>query len=487
MKLRMSLAMAGILVLTAGCAAGGGTGGSAPEPSAPSGDRIATGERERTNDMTRTAADALDDAASALENSEDAAPFYQQALSAAMDAIAADSTNPLPHLQAARANIGLSEYEAAARMFSRAEELRPVYAIETEREREQIWINLYSEGAPLVNSGEYEEAIEIFRAADVIYGDRPEVKFILGQLLVNEGEYDEAIAVLESAVEIVNSDRVNDMDSTTVEQWRSQAADVPVTVTTAYINAGRYDEAKAGLRDLLAEDPSNVSYLSSLANVFVRMEMPDSATAIYDQLLATDGLDGTDYYDIGVGRYQSEDYAGAAQAFERAFGTSVNDRDALELYGRSMMLAWPGGEGAEAPPEGALEQVIAQAERWKVLDPANRNAYLIVAQTANRIGDSDAARANVEAIEGLAFLVDGLQIQRDPSGGGLIVGSITNQSLDPGAPIALEFTFYDAAGTAFDTRTVSIRAPEQGQTAELRIDLLSDQKIHGYGYAILGG
>ena len=483
MKLRMSLIMAGLVALVSGCAAGGAgtSSGSTAAPTA-QGEQIAQGERERRNEMTRAAERALEDAQDP-ENAANAATLYQEALTAAEAAIAADPTNPLPHLQAAYANAGLGNYGAAAEMFDRAEFLRPIYELETERQREQIWIELYQQGANAVNSGQYEEAAQIFRDADAIYGARPEVKVILGQLLVSLGQYDEGVEVLESAMSLIESDRINEMDSVTAENWRASAADIPVTIATAYVNGGRYEEARTSLRALLAEEPNNTSYLNSLAGVFMRMEMPDSAKVIYDRLLSMDGLDATDYYNIGVGRYQGSDFVGAAAAFNRAAEASTNDRDAIEMYARSMQIAYGQNADAMEPPAGALENLFSMANRWKDLDPNNRNAYLIAAQTANRLGNEDAARENVAAIEALPFTVDNLTLQRSGSGGGTLVGILHNVSVNEGTPIRLEFTFYDANGSSIGTQSWSMPAPAADGTREIRVDFMSDQKIHGYSYS----
>lgn len=484
MKLRMSMAMAGVLALSAGgCASGGAT--SAPTerpPSISGGEVLAQGEPERNNDMTRSSARALEDAALA-ETPQAATALYQQAADAANEAIAADITNPLPYFQAGLAYIGLQDYGRAASMLDRAEELRPVYTLQTERTREQVWISIYQQAAPMVNDGDYPGAIALLEQADLIYDGRVEVKLTLGRLYVALSRWDEGISILESAMTIINSPRIDEMDPETAADWRDQASGVPVDIAQAQIGAGYLEEAAASLEALIVTEPNNTSYLNTLASVYVRMEQPERANEVYDRLMAIPGLEGTDLYNIGVGLYQSSDYAAAGAAFAQAAEASVNDRDALEMWARSYQIAYSPTEDAETPT-AILESLAEAAGRWAELDPNNTNAYLVQAQTANRLDDEEGARAGIAAAEGLEFTIDNLQIQRSQSGGGLIVGGLTNKTLAPGTTITLNFTAYDAEGMAIGSEAVRIQAPAVGAASAIRVEISTDDKIHGYGYTV---
>ncbi len=485
MKLRMSMAIAGVLALSAGGCASGGGGTSAPteRPATISGGEVlAQGEPERNNDMTRASARALEDAAQAATPAE-ATALYRQAADAANEAIAADPTNPLPYFQAGLAYIGLEDYAGAARMLDRAEELRPVYILQTERTREQVWIGLYQEAAPLVNSGDYETAVVYLENANMIYDGRPEVKLNMGRLYVALNRWDDGIEILESAMAIINSPRIDDMDPETAAEWRAQAEDVPVDIAQAQIGAGYLEEAAASLEALLVREPNNTSYLITLAEVYVKMEMPERAEDVYDRLLAIPGLEGTDLYNIGVGLYTSADYAAAGSAFQQAAEASVNDRDAIEMWARSVQIAFPPNGDMEAPA-GTVEGLREAARRWMALDPNNANAYLVMAQTANRLGDDDTARAMVAAVEGLEFTVDNLQIQRSQNGGGLIVGGLTNKTLAAGSTVSLTFTAYDADGTAIGAETVQVQVPAVDTATAIRVEISTNDKIHGYGYTV---
>lgn len=487
MNLRMGLVLAGSLVLVGGCAASGGGGSTGGAPSVPSagGETLAQGERPRENDMTRSAARHLDQAEESATPDE-AMQHYQMAAQEAQAAIDADPTNPLPHRQLALAQIGLGDYVAADAAMDRAEELRPIYELETEGIRERAWINKYQEAAPLVNQGDYAGAIAVFEQADAIYDGRPEVKAYLGQLYVQEGRYDEGIMALRDAQTIIESDRIEEMDSATAEAWREQGQQLPIYVTQALMQTQRYGEAAQELQGLLADEPNNMSYLRQLAAIYIEMDQPEEARGVYDRMAATGTMTSADWYAIGVGYYQMDDYDGAIAAFKSATEVSPNDRDALEMWARSVVEAYPAGEGAVEPPAGALEDAVAAGERWLELDPANRNAYLILAQTSNRLGNEDRARDLVGAIEALEVMVNNVQLQRYGSGGGMVSGSLTNVSKDAGSTVTLTFQFYDASGGTIGTETATVVMPAAESSQAFQVEFDSEQNIAGYGYTVGG-
>jgi tetratricopeptide (TPR) repeat protein len=486
MNLRLGLILAGSLTIVGGCAASGGSsGGSAPAATAatPGGTALAQGERPRENDMTRTAARSIEQAQEA-ESPAEAMGLYQAAADAAQQAIDADPTNPLPHLQLGMARMGLDDFVGADEAISRAEELRPIYELETEGMRERAWVDKYQEAAPLVNAGDYEGAISVFEQADAIYEGRPEVKAYLGQLYVQVGRYEEGITVLREAREMINSPRIEEMDSTTAAAWRDTDEQLPIYITQALMQTEQYGAAAQELQSLLANDPENLTYLRQLASLYVEMEQPEEAKGVYERMAATGNLTGVEHYAIGVGLYTMEDYPAAIESFKSAVELSANDRDALEMWARSVQLAYPQGEDAAEPPAGALEDMAGAAERWLELDPNNRNAYLILAQTSNRLGNEDMAREMVGAIEGLSVMINNVQLQRFAEGGGMVSGAISNVSLDAGTNVTIEFQFYDAQGGQIGSQSTMVAMPAPEASQAFSVEFTSSESVAGYGYTV---
>jgi tetratricopeptide (TPR) repeat protein len=277
------------------------------------------------------------------------------------------------------------------------------------------------------------------------------------------------------------------MDSATAADWREQGEQLPTLIANAYMQAGDYPAATNAIRELLAQDPENPEFLRQLASLYVQMEQPDSARPLYDRLLAVGGMTNTEYYQIGVGFYQMDDYDAAADAFRQAAEASSTDRDAVEMWARSLQLGLPPvGEGEDPASPEVLAELEGAAERWMELDPNNRNAYLILAQTTNRMGNDQRAGELVRAIEALDVLVQNLQLQRYRDGGGIVSGSVQNVSRPAGSPIDLTVTIYDAQGNELGSQSTQVSAPAADATANFQVDFQSDVAIAGYTYDIGG-
>lgn len=485
MKLRLGVVLAGAAAaLTGACAAGTGGGAAntgAPSPT-PGAEVLAQGERPRENEHTRAAANHLEQAQEA-GTPEAARPHYQAAVASAEEAIALDERNPLPWLQAGRAYLGLEDYPKADSALKRAEELRPIYQLETESIREQAWIDLYQQAAPHVNAGEYAEAVPHFENANAIYDARPEVMIALGQIYIQLEEYDKGLENLRNAMAIIESDRMQDVDSATAASWREQAQDIPVIIAQSLIQAGRYQEAADALRDLIAADPENSLLIRNLASVYVQMQQPDSARALYERLLARTDLLAGDYYTVGVGFYNMEDFQAAADAFEAAASQAPKDRDALEMWARSLQIQLQDQEDGSAEADPALLQELEDAaQRWADLDPYSRNAYVVLAQTVNKAGKEDRTRELVRHIEQLPISVESLEARKPRIGGATVMGTVRNLSAEPGQTVTLRFTFYDRAGNAMGSESATVTLPAQDATQVFSIDFQSDQQVWGYGY-----
>lgn len=486
MNFRMGMILAGSIVAVGGCAASSG-GGSAGGPSAPAvrGEALAQGERPRENDMTRSAEDHLAEG-DAAESPEAAAQSYAQAAQQAQAAVEADPTNPLAHRLLGEARIGMGDFVAADAALTEAERLRPIYQLETEGIREGAWIAQYQKAGPLIEAGDYPGAIELFEQADAIYEERPEVKIYLGQLYVQEGRYDEGIEALREATAIINSDRVEMMDSATVASWREQEAQLPVYIAQALMRTERYDEAAVELEGMLADDPGNMGYLRQLAGLYIQTGRAAEAREIYDRMTAAGNLSSDGWYGIGVGFYQLDDYEGAIDAFRTAAEMAPMNRDALEMWARSIVERYPATEDADPPPPGALEAAAAAAERWLELDPANRFAHLILAQTVNRMGDDTRAGQLVQAVEALDVAVTSISLQRYPDGGGIVAGTLENVSLEAGSTVTMNFEFYNASGSVVGTEQAQVVMPAAGGSQSFQIEYSGPQMVDGYGYTIPG-
>jgi tetratricopeptide (TPR) repeat protein len=436
------------------------------------------GERPRQSEETRAAQRALDEA-ERTDDEAQAQALYQDALTNAQAAIAADETNPLGHLQAGIAAMGLGRYTEADSHLDRAEQLRPIYQLETEGMRERAWIDLYQQAAPLVNDGDYEGAAAIFEDANAIYDKRPEVMITLGQIYAQLQETDKALENLNRAEALIADPAMaEEMDSATVASWKEQGADIPLTKASVLATAGRYEEAVGLFEQLVAENPSDITLKRNLAAILIQTGNTTRAFEVYDDLLAQPGLSSLDFYAIGVGFYQASEYGRAAEAFGGAANRAPMDRDALEMWARSLQI------------DSAYAGVPVAAECWIALDPNSETAYLILAQAVNQMGDGERASDLVRTIEALEASVKDLQMVRMPDGGARVTGSVTNKSLAQGSRVTLTFTFFDTDGASLGTQAQSVTMGAQGMAEVFDVVFTPNSPsttVNGYGYTLTTG
>jgi tetratricopeptide (TPR) repeat protein len=469
MKIRYGLVLAMAIGLgLAGCASGASSGGGGSTAAAPSG---GAGENPRNTDLTSAAQMALDAANEATDAAE-ARTWYELALGHAESAITEDGRNPLAHRLAAMASMGTDDYVSADAHFDHAVALRPLYEFDFVGIRERAWIDLYQAASPLVAAADYEEAIVYFENAHAIYDQRPEAMITLGQLYSQLREHDKAIASLDAAMAFMESDAIAEADSATIEGWREQSADLPMLRAQVLSDAGRFEESVAAYRELSAANPTDTEIKRGLGSILMQMGNKAEALEVYSDLMSTPGLSAADLFSIGVGFYQASDYGNASQAFSNAADVSVKDRDAIEMWARSLQL------------DSAFASVPDVAARWVELDPNSQNAYLILAQAANQLDDQAATQAAIQAVDGLEVTMNDLQMQRFAAGGATVSGSVINKKLAEGASVSVVFTFYSDDGSPMGTVTESVSAGAADMASVFRVDFDSVETVGGYSYEL---
>lgn len=473
MNSRLRLMLAGALALAV-------AGAAAPVSAQGKGVSLAQGVKPTDNKQTKEAKKQLDKAMAAPAP-EAATPFYQAALDSANAAIRMDARNPLAHRLAAEALLGLGRVSEAAAALDQAETLRPIYALETEGIRERAWIDQYQKAQPFLQSADYPGAAQVLEGANAIYRQRPEIMIVLGQIYAQGNEPDKAIVHLKRADSLITA-RIPEVDSTMSSSWKEQQAEIPVTIAQAYISAKRFDEASAALRGLVDANPDNLVYARNLANIYAQSEKPDSATAVYGRLLQRSDVTPGDLYQIGIGLYTMDKYAEAAQAFRKETQLAPKDRDAFEMWARTIQLAVARG-GADATPE-QLAEMAAAAEGWLALDPQSRVGMLILAQTTNKAKNEARTVELVEKMDKLTVGVTDLQMRRNPDGGAELSGAIENFKAEPETPVTLTITFYDKAGTALGTQTANVKAGVKDAKRNFDVTFQSDKQVDGYTYTV---
>ncbi|NNM33196.1 MAG: tetratricopeptide repeat protein [Gemmatimonadetes bacterium] len=454
-KARFGLAfMAAATVAVAGCASGsGGSSGGGDE-----GNRPEENTHTRSAQLFLTQAQTMGDAAR-----------YDQAYEAAVQSIQTEPMNPLGFFQAGQAEVGRGNYEAADTLFEKALELYPAYEEDVGLQREAAWIDLFNQAIEPMNQGNYQEGVRLLEAAEEMYpSQRPEALINLGVGHANLNNMDAAIDAYSSALDVIRGPATAAADSATAANWRESEASVAFNLANLLSQAERYEEAAAEYRAYLENNPGDVSAQSNLAAVFASAGQPDSAQAIYDDLLSQPNLGMRDLFNIGVGLYQSGVFDRAAEAFGTVAETAPENRDAVYNWAQSLY------DGED------WEGLVPVGQRLVELDPNNSNSYTLLAKALIETGQEQEAVRMLETGRDLPFTVQDTQIRPDPAGGATVTGQLVNNTLDAGSTVTLRFHFSAEDGAELGTTDVRIPAPDAGMAEVFRAEFASTETVMGY-------
>jgi tetratricopeptide (TPR) repeat protein len=400
---------------------------------------------------------------------EAAREYFLRALEHAEAGMAADPENPQPYFQAGDAHLRLGNLEEAARMFDRAEEIYPRYILETEMLREEAWIDLFNEGAEHYREGNPEAALPYFERAHLIFQGRPEAMLNLAEIYSAQERLNEAVELYLQALDVMTTDRAAEMDEEFQQQWAEFKEIARFNAAQLLFRTERYSEAADIYQVLLEDDPENLDILSNLAVALVSSGREEEAMELYDRLLGRPDLDAQDFYMIGVGLYQVEEWEQSARAFAETWERVPGHRDALFNYAQTLYLA----EDWEALVEIADDLIEA--------DPHNQNAYRFKAQSLVQLDRQQEAVPVLEQMEARPFFVE--QLELHPMQGGVaVLGFVINRTQAPGSTVDLDFTFWDIEGSSAGSAQTSVTVGEPGEPVQFQADLATSALVFGFSY-----
>jgi tetratricopeptide (TPR) repeat protein len=478
MNFRVGAALVlGFAVLAGGCASSGES--RAPESSmlAYEGDELPDwvealpeGTPPRDNDHTTQASLYLLQAPGSSSD-EQRVERYNEALGHARAGIEADPENPQSYLQAGEALLGLDRLEEAMEMFDRAEALYPRYITETIGYREQAWIEEYNVGVEHLQAGDVEAAILQFERANVAYQNRPEAYLNLGSTYAQVGRYDASADAFGKVIEVVEGPWLDRVDEETRESWLEMAGPARTNRAQLMIRLERYEEAAEMYAELIELDPENLDYLTAYASALVASGQGATASDLFDELLNREGLEAPDYFTIGVGLYQVEEFEGAAEAFRRTYAVVPNHRDAAFNLAQTLYLieAWD-----------ELEPVTAKLIE---IDELNELGYRFRANALLQLGQEEQAMEVYTTGEDLPIVMDELALR--PSGSDIVlVGQLSNFGAPAGTQLRLVFTFYDDTGVEIGTDDATVRFENEGEAREFQVNVPAGA-FFGYSYRVI--
>lgn len=395
---------------------------------------------------------------------------YDRVVEHAREGIAADPENAMHYFMAGVAYTHLGDYEEADRMFIEAKRLYPPYEIEIEIERERSWADAFNKGLEAYAAGRLEETVEQWRKATFIYDLRPEAHRNLATLLAEMGQYDDAIEVFRQAIATVDRRPVTRVLSDEEIRAREQSArQMRDNLVELLLLVNRYAEAETLLREILAEDSSQIDVKTQLATALSGQGRDREAAEIYIGLLDETDLTAAHLFKIGVSLFRTGDFTEASEAFRKLTELQPDSRDAWFNYTNSLFAAedWP-----------ALARA---ADRLVSLDPLSETAALIAARAHLEAGDEQTALQYMERIDAAPVHIATIQL-RPSAAETRVQGRVVGNGAEEGNPVRLMFTFYEDSRRV-GSETVTITAPAPGETAPFEVTF--PNRASAYRYEVL--
>lgn len=487
-------------LLTACASAGGGAGADV-------GDAGDQSHENRPRDDANTRSAGVHLAQAALGGAA-ASEHYDLALTDARAAVQSDPTNPKAYLIGGQAAVGAGAWLAADSMFDRAEELYPPYGEQLVSEREQGWVNAYNEGSEALAAGDLEAALTLFRGADALYDDRPEARLALGAVYTRMGETEQAAEAYRGALDILSGPPPEGIADDQLEKWHQDRQIATFNAAQLMAQAGRFDDAAEILGNFLAAnegtlDPATeLQAVTARAGFLAQAGQADEAEAVYEEVLGRSDLSSGDYFQVGIGFFNTGDYLRAAEAFETAAELNPYSRDALLNLVQSLYSA---GLELEQEEETATrnqelnsyyDRILEAAEQVRGFDPANRNvlsfmlrAYRAKADLASQAEAQRLTQRTQElyrVYQQHPYEVADIALTMRSNIQAEVTGVLTNLAGESGEQLTLRFEVLSANGAVIDAEDVSITAPAEGESVEFStmIDAGSDE-FAGWRYELV--
>jgi len=220
--------------------------------------------------------------------------------------------------------------------------------------------------------GRVEEAAQELRQVMALQPRNDSAHLVLARMLTDKGKWDEAVAEAKTAISLRPA------------YWRNHAQ-----LGDTLLRAGRLEDAMAAYGRLIELQPDSPRGFQRLGTVLQAAGRHDEALENYEKATAIRPSWAT-YSNMGTLYYWREDYARAADAYERAIALAPNEPqlygnlgDALQRLGRRQQ---------------AIERYRRASEEAKKLLAVKDNDPVILASLAlaqAKLGDRAAAAATI--------------------------------------------------------------------------------------------
>jgi tetratricopeptide (TPR) repeat protein len=395
--------------------------------------------------------------------------LFRQARDNSLNAItnSGQSGSPAAWYYYGRASLALGDIPAADSALHKAEQLAPACGVSIRLTRRDAVITLIGAAQTFQQAGNHDSAMVLLRAAGQTDPSRPNAWYGLANSFAAKGQADSARTKEFTDSARVYFGRAMDATADTGTSARNIRAAAAFQLGVIGYNSRDYQLAVKGFSGALTLKPDDADARRNLVTSLRQAGMADSAAKIEALMLqagagTAEGLTTAQLAEIGVARYNAEDFAGAVAVFTKILEVEPNNRDALynttqsyrRLNNADKQLEYGQKLRAVEPLSFEAQQLIAQAYQAKK-DQANllKAFEILTAQTV----DVEVAFTPT-ATGATAVLKAKGREARD-----------ANDRVIRAAPIALVVEFLDKAGAVVATAETTIPALAKDATQELTV------------------
>lgn len=389
------------------------------------------------------------------------------------EAMAADASNGTVWYYLGRYHLMRGDMAGMDTAWTRAEAMLPDCDVDITTYRQNAWATLTNAGIEFQNAGNLDSAKVMYVRASQTYRGLPHAFMNLGVIYANDARNDSAAVYFAAAV------RATEGDTTMVEERKA----LLLNLGTIYQRLEDHRNALNTFGEYMKAAPEDDNILRQLSVSYRGLGMTDSAEAVEAQILAAlnemnmDDLDAQELMQVGVGLFQAEKYAEAAEAFRRAVALNALDRDALYNLANTYLALEDG------------ERLLTTTLLLREIEPMNEDVLRLQGQALRQIGGRDDELITVaETLVGLPVAVEIANVAYTATEGRL-TGTITGRAAlapdgrpIPPEPMTLIFEFVNGQGAVIGSRTVSVPALTEGQVQELSVSAPVTREVAGWRY-----
>jgi tetratricopeptide (TPR) repeat protein len=234
------------------------------------------------------------------------------------------------------------------------------------RRRRNEYVPLQNAAVEMIQAGNQDSALALFRQGLVIYRDDPGAYINMAGIFSQRNANDSAVHYYRLAARTGDDPRHNDLRKTAL-----------INAARTLHRVQRYPDAEGIYREYVGRYPNDMEARTNLAGVLTAQGKHGEAAEIYNQLLANaDSIDSFALFETGVALFRQAQqdstqrqrkYELAAQAFEAGLRKNPYYRDAIYNLANTYVAA---NDTARALPA---------ARRLVAVDPMNRSALRLLA------------------------------------------------------------------------------------------------------------